>query len=81
MRAYNAKWKHTARKTWPSLEFPGVVFYLNSEESGGYGGIIPGRGSSTDSSSEGERVLLYLETEIRQVCLGHEEWVKRCIIR
>ena len=36
-------------------------------------GSVPGGGSSMGSSSEGERVLLYLETEIRQVCLEHKE--------
>lgn len=54
MRAYNPKWEHTTKKTWPSLEFPGEIFYLNSEESGGAGGGVPGRGSSMGSSSEGE---------------------------
>lgn len=81
MRAYNAKWEHITRKTWPSLESSGEIFHLNSEESGGGVGSVPGGGSSMGSSSEGERVLLYLETEIRQVCLEHKEWVKRCLMR
>lgn len=64
------------RETWPSEEFPGEIFHLNSEESEEGGGSVPGGGSSMGSGPEGERMFLDLETEIKQVCLEHKEWVK-----
>lgn len=61
MKEYNSEWEHTTQnqsiqpgRPDLGLESPGEIFYLNSEESGGAGGSVPGRGSSVGSSSEGE---------------------------
>lgn len=56
MKAYNLE-------DLTSLEFPGEILHLNSEENGGGGGNVPGRGGSMGRGSEGDRMLLYSETE------------------
>lgn len=51
----------------PGPNFPVEIFCMNSEESGGSLGGVPDRRHTMCDKTEGERISLGLEIEIKQV--------------